>query len=475
MSQQTDNPIDRKARMQKEPRPARSRPAEERRNDFEETVSGYSLEDAIAEASRCLHCAKTPCRNACPLHNDIPRALALLEAGEIEAAAEVYRESSPMPEICGRVCPEGMCSAACTLSKMGKPVDTRHLEAFVVDYQRQHGEISLPVLPAASGKRVAVIGAGPAGLSVSEALVKKGHAVVVYDKYPQPGGLLLYGIPRFKLGKQVVADKVRWLEQLGVTFVCNTTVGKDISFEELRSTYDAVFIGIGMPVSLSPGLEGEHLQGVYGALEFLARAGISSDLLPEAWRAPLKVGPRVHVLGGGDTAMDCLRTALRLPGVTEVICHYRRSEAEMPAHARDYAYAQEEGAQFRWLSCAVRFEGDAQGRLQGVIYQAMTLGEPDESGRFCPVPLAGSEHSLVADTVVLAFGYRGDDAFNAHILGLETGRKGLILVDDEASGRTSLPGVFAAGDVVRGADLVAPAVAASMQVAEAIDLYLKGK
>jgi len=456
--------IDRKARVQKPPHHARIRPPHVRVQDSEEVVIPYTREEAMLEASRCLQCANAPCQAACPLDNDIPRALRLIEAGEIVQAAAVYRETSTMPEICGRICPQTLCTEACTLNRMGKPIDTRHLEAFAVDTQRETGGAPHPTLPAPTGKRVAVIGAGPAGLTVSEHLTRRGHTVVAYEKRPRPGGLMRYGIPRFKLNRDVVAAKVTWLAHLGVKFQCNTTVGRDVTLDELREQYDAVFIGIGTPVDFSPGIEGEELAGVYTATEFLVR-GNEPD--PD-----FDVGPRVHVLGGGDTAVDCLRTALRLPDVTDVTCYYRRSEVEMPAHEQDYHYALEEGAHFEWLACATRLESDDASQLRAVTYQRMELCEPDESGRCRPVP-TGATFTLEADTVVLALGYRGDAAFNQHTPDLATKWHHLIEVDDEATGRTNLPGVFAAGDVVRGADLLAPTIATAAQVARTIDAYLQ--
>ncbi|NBD35863.1 MAG: FAD-dependent oxidoreductase, partial [Chloroflexi bacterium] len=323
-------------------------------------------------------------------------------------------------------------------------------------------------LPPPTGKRVAVVGAGPAGLTVSEELMRRGHTVVTYEKRPQPGGLLRYGIPRFKLNREVVTAKVTWLEQLGVKFQCHTTIGRDVTLDELREQYDAVFIGIGTPQDFSPGIEGEDLAGVYTATEFLVRG---NELDPDS--PDFDVGPRVHVLGGGDTAVDCLRTALRLPGTTDVTCYYRRSEVEMPAHEQDYHYALEEGAHFEWLACATRFEGDDTGHLRAVTYQRMELCEPDESGRCRPAPIPDATFTVEADTVVLALGYRGDAAFNQHTPDLATKWHHLIEVDDETTGRTNLSGVFAAGDVVRGADLLAPTIATAAQVARTMDAYLQ--
>ncbi|MFP4346022.1 MAG: FAD-dependent oxidoreductase [Anaerolineales bacterium] len=465
--------IDRKARTQLPPVPAPRRPPDLRVQDFEELVELYAPEAARAEAARCLHCPHAPCREACPLHNDIPRALGHIEAGDVHAAAAVYRETSTLPEICGRVCPQNFCQDACVLTKMGKPIDTRHLEAFAATHSRRQGGLPRPPEAAPTGKRVAVVGAGPAGLTVAERLARKGHAVVIYEQYPEPGGLLVYGIPGYKLDREVVQAKIAWLKSLGVEFRCNTTVGADVSAETLQQAYDALFLGIGAQQSICPGLPGKELEGVYPANEFLARASLPADLLPAAWQTPLQVGSRVHVLGAGDTAMDALRTALRLPGVETATCYYRRSEVEMPAHAEDYRHAREEGADFVWLASPTAFLGDGEGRLRAVVYQRMELCEPDASGRCRPVPLPGSEFTVEAQSVVLSLGYCPDCSLTETIPGLTLGWRGTVEVLARETGETGVPGIFAAGDLVRGADLVAPAVADAWSVAEAIDAYLQ--
>lgn len=465
--------IDRKARAKLSPIPAQERAPEERTTDFDEIVVLYTPEAAQAEAARCFQCPHAPCQEACPLHNDIPRALALLEKGDIAGAAAVYDETSTLPEICGRICPASFCYDACVLGKMGKPIDTRRLEAFATTHRRRTQGVPLPEVAPATGKRVAVVGAGPAGLTVAEMLTRKGHEVVVYEQYPLPGGLLMYGIPGFKLDREVVEAKIAWLEQLGVEFRCNTTVGKTISFQTLEEGYDAIFLGIGAQQSICPNFPGQDLKGVYPATEFLIRANLEPERLPAEWQVPLEVGPRVHVIGGGDTAMDCLRTALRLPEVTDATCYYRRSEVEMPAHEEDYEHAQEEGASFEWLTCPTAFLGDGEGRLRAITYERMRLCEPDASGRCRPVPITGSEFTVEAETVILSLGYCPDSTLTGKIPGLEVERWGTIEVESRETGRTSVPGVFAAGDVVRGADLVAPVIADARQVAETIDAALR--
>jgi len=467
--------IDRKARLQLPPQLPPERPPAERLHDFDEVTLPYDPETAIAEAQRCLQCANAPCQNACPLGNNIPRALALLSEGEILAAAAVYHETSPMPEICGRICPEQFCQEACVLNKRGQPIHTRHLEAFIADYARQHAPAAPPKIAPTTGKRVAIVGSGPAGLTVAELLARQGHHIDVYEQYPMPGGLLQYGIPTFKLSAEHVQAKIAELEALGVTFHCNVTVGEDLTVPALQAEYDAVFLGIGAQQHFRPGLPGEELAGIYNATEFLTRTNVAPELLPPAWRAPLEIGAHVHVLGGGGTAMDCLRTALRLPQVETATCYYRRSEEEMPSPPEDHRHALEEGGAFVWLAGPIEFLGDEAGHVRAVTYQRMTLCEPDESGRCRPVPIPGDTITVPADTVVMALGYSVDDACTSHITGLTLDRKYRIVVDSPQTGRTSVPGLFAAGDIVRGADLAAPAIADARGVAHTIAAYLRGE
>ncbi len=463
--------IDRKSRFALPPQRAELRSPEERRRDFNPITIPMTLTQAQAEASRCLHCTPAPCQQACPIHNAIPVALGFLEDGDPVRAAQVYLETNPFPAICGRICPTTFCEEACVLAKVGKPLDTRALEAFVADEARRRGALPSSARSAGMPGRVAVVGSGPAGLTVADYLARRGYNVHVYERHPFPGGLLRYGIPGFKLEPQVVAQTIADLEMLGVVFHTNITVGQTISWEDLRTHYDALFLGLGTSAYSLPGIPGEDLPGVYGPTEFLVRGMVAPELLPEIWQGPWQVGPRVHVLGGGDTAMDCLRTALRLPGVQEVTCYYRRSEAEMPAHKADYTHALEEGARFEWLTAPVRFEAGPNGRVARAVYQRMTLGAPDASGRRRPEPVPGSEFSVDVDTVVLALGYQPESELLPD--GIQITRKGLIAVD--GAGRANLPGVFAAGDAVRGADLAAPAIADALRAARAMEACLQAR
>jgi len=473
MAQPAPEKVDRKTRSQLPAVTAQVRPPDERVRDFDEILVLHTPEEAIAEASRCMQCANAPCQQACPLHNDIPHAMERLAAGDFLGAAAIYRQTNPLSEVCGRVCPERFCQDACTLKRLDKPLDTRRLEAFTATFTRTRVGMPTPEIAPRTGKRVAIIGAGPAGLTVAEKLTCLGHTTVVFEHHPHPGGMMLYGIPRFKLGLEIVEAKLVWLEALGVEIRCNVSVGRDISLPQLLAEYDAVFLGAGAQEQYRADLPGETLEGVTDATQFLCRANLPAELLPEAWRSPLQVGARVHIIGGGNTAIDCMRTALRLPGVQEVTCYYRRSVQEMPAEPEEYRHVLEEWGNFVWLTCPAEFLGDAEGRLRAITYQRMRLCAPDESGRCRPECVPGHEITLEADTAVLALGYRPSKQLLAGMPELRLGRGGVVEVDAPETGRTSVPGLFAAGDVVHGANLLAPAVAHASGVAHAIDEYLR--
>jgi glutamate synthase (NADPH/NADH) small chain len=394
-------------------------------------------------------------------------------------AAEKFRETSNLPELCGRLCPqERLCEGECVVAfairpdmHQEPPVSIGKLEAFVTDYQRANGGVPLPVLPEASGFRVAVVGAGPAGLAVAEELSRQGHGVTLYDAWPEPGGILLYGIPNFKLSKQVLTDKLKYLERLGVTFVGNTWVGKDITIDELFTQgFDAVFVGTGAGVGGALAIPGEEENdGIYAATEFLVRGNLSPEQLPEQMREPVKVGRNMVVIGGGDTSMDCVRTAVRL-GAEHVTCVYRRTEAEMPGRREERQHAREEGVAFDFLTIPLRFLGE-DGHVTGVECQRMELGEPDESGRRRPIPVPHSEFILPADTVAIAIGYNADPLIKDAAPGVSTNRWNLVEVHPETY-MTTRPGVFAGGDNVNGADLVVTALADGRRAAQAIHDYL---
>ena len=457
--------------------PVPKQDSQERIHNWGEVFLGYSPEGAIVEASRCLQCEHQPCTVACPVGNDIPAALWMIEHGDFIGAAEKFRETNNEPEICGRICPqEKLCEGACVVGYRNPPVFIGKLESFCTDYQRRTEGYSNNEKLAPTGMRVAIVGAGPAGLTVAEELMLRGHECVVYDAWPKPGGLLLYGIPNFKLEKQVVHDYLEHLEALGIKFVCNVRIGYGFTVDDLldKHGYDAVFLGHGATINTEIRIEGEHMTNVYQATEYLVRGNLPFEDLPEWFSDRPHVGKHTLVIGGGDTSMDCVRTAKRLAPDSQVTLVYRRTEAEMQGRAEERVHAREEGVAFNYLTTPTRFIGDDEGKVVAVELVRMELGPVDASGRRSPVQKKGSEFTLECDTVVLAVGY-GPDAEIAETAQVETRKWGLIKVESEETGQTSHAGVFAAGDNVRGADLVVTAIAAARKAANAMDAYLRQK
>ena len=453
---------------------------EKRVLNFDEVYLGFDAETAKLEASRCLQCPEpSGCAGGCPLHNDIPRAMWHISRGEFVEAAEVYRETSNLPEICGRVCPqEKLCQGSCVVGKRDYPVFLGKLEYFVTDFERRTRGIPKPVLAPSTGKRVAVVGSGPAGLAVAEELLKRGHAVTIFESLPMPGGVMVYGIPSFKLAKQVIAEKAKFLEELGIEFKCNTTIGKDQTIDDLLSTggYHAAFLGTGAWIPTKLNVPGEDLKGVYMATEYLVRGNLPPEYLPEGMQTKPEVGKAIAVFGGGDTAMDCVRTSRRLQvqaGITDgtVVDYYRRSEKEMPGKPEERTNANEEGIRFEFLVAPVKFFGDENGHVRQVELIRMTLGEPDASGRRRPIEQQGSNFVVDADVAICALGYNQDRMIEKTTPGLKVDKWGCFLVDKE-TGATSKPGVYAGGDAVTGADLVVTAMAAGRRAAIAMDKYL---
>ncbi|OFX13149.1 MAG: hypothetical protein A2V59_11600 [Armatimonadetes bacterium RBG_19FT_COMBO_69_19] len=445
--------------------PIEKRPPQERLRDFCEVSLTYTPEQAIAEASRCVECAKPPCVKACPLHNTIKDWLVLTAEGRFLEAAHLSQTTSNMPEVCGRICPQDrLCEDACIVGVKHPPVAIGAIEKFINEYAFAEEGLPLPAVAAPTGHRVAVVGSGPAGLACADELVRRGHHVTVYEASPKPGGLLRYGIPGFKLEKSVVDRRTEYLERLGVELVCETRVGVDVTLDELLDGgFHAVYLATGATVPKRPSLPGMHLDAIEDALPFLIRnnteEGEPEDDL---------TGLRVVVLGGGDTAMDCLRTARRL-GAASVTCVYRRDEANMPGSRREVQAAKDEGVVFEWLRAPVRFLDNGAGGVRGIEVIHMELGEPDEEGRRKPVPIEGSNFEIDADLVIQAFGFDGSPVPASD--GPKVTKWGTYTVNDD--GMTTIPGVFAGGDAVRGADLVTTALVDGRAAAAAIDRYLR--
>ncbi|MCH8025980.1 MAG: NAD(P)-dependent oxidoreductase [Chloroflexi bacterium] len=469
MTDRSDLHINRKARLKIPRQPIGKQAPESRIGNWDEVYQPISLEIAKAEAMRCIQCPAAPCIKACPADNDIPGALWKLEHGDAFGAAETFYETNNLPEMCGRLCPqESLCEGSCVVGKNAQPVAIGRLEAFAADHYRENGGYEVDSLPPATGQRIAVIGAGPAGLAVAEELAKKGHSITIFDSWSEAGGVLLYGIPNFKMQKEILDAKLDYLWQLGITFIGDTYIGRDLTIDQLfEQGYHAVFLGFGASQGNDLELPGGDLPGVIQATEYLVRGNLKLEQLPEAMREPLPQSERVLVIGGGDTSMDCVRTALRL-GANEVTCAYRRTEAEQRGRVEERVHALEEGIRFEYLAAPLRFEAGADGRVARMQFGRMELGEPDESGRRRPVP-TGEEFTVAADTVVIAIGYHIDEELTE--AASVVSQHGTVVIDRE-TGRTSRPGVFAGGDCVNGADLVVTALADGRRAAKAIDCYL---
>lgn len=462
--------VDRKARARQEPVRYYKRAVEDRVCDFEEVVLGFDDEMAMSEALRCIQCPDPqPCMLSCPAGNDLPTALWHISRGEFVEAAQVFARTNPLPEVCGRVCPN-LCQEGCALGARNGSISIGKLEEFVADEARLAGALSISVPEIRSGKRVAIVGSGPAGITVAEDLAKKGHEITIYEAWPVPGGVLIYGIPSFKLDKRVVLNKIRDLEDAGVRILTSTRIGEQLTVDDLLEDYDAVFLGTGAGVEAKMNVPGEDLANVYTSTDFLIRGNVTPEMLPPDRQQRPYVGRRVAVVGGGDTAVDCARTAVRL-GAEEVTIVYRRTEAEMPGNKSERAICLEEGVNIEYLQAPVEYIGDGTGKVQAMKVIRMELGEPDSSGRRRPVPIEGSEFIQEVDTVLLAIGYWPDPLLGEKTPDLATHRWGLILADEDV-GATSREGVFAAGDNVHGPDLVITAVAAAHKAADSIDAYL---
>jgi len=459
-------------KIKKERTPMPEQPADERRKNFNEVTLGYTKEDALSEASRCLACKEPKCVEGCPVNVDIPGFIELICEEDFEGAIEKIKATNTLPAICGRVCPqETQCEALCVLGKKGQPVAIGRLERFCADYERQKS-VKVPEVPKSTGKRVAVVGSGPAGLTAAADLAKLGHRVIVFESLHKTGGVLSYGIPEFRLPKEIVRQEVDYIKQLGVEFKPNYIIGRIKTLDELCDEFDAVFLGTGAGLPSFMGIPGENFSGVYSANEFLTRVNLMKAYDPE-YDTTVRRGKNVVVVGGGNVAMDAARSALRL-GADEVSIVYRRGEDEMPARREEIEHAKEEGIVFRLLTNPVRILGDEKFNVKAVECIKMELGEPDESGRRSPVPVEGSEFTIPADVVVIAIGTSPNPIIFKGSEGLEQNRRGTVVADEE-TGATSKCGVFAGGDVVTGAATVISAMGAGKKAAKAINEYLKGK
>ncbi len=448
-------------------------PVEMRSKNFLEIYGEYDEQAAVAQSDRCIACGNPYCEWKCPVHNYIPNWLKLVAEGNVLAAAELCHQTNSLPEICGRICPhDRLCEGACTLNDGFGAVTIGAVEKYITDTAMDMGwrpDLS-HVRP--TGKRVAIVGAGPAGLGAADILARNGVKPMVFDRYPEIGGLLTFGIPPFKLEKDVVRRRRRLQEDMGVEFKLNVDVGRDIPFQRLLDEYDAVFLGMGAYTAMKGGFSGEGLSGVRQALPFLV-ASIYRQMGLETHPSRFidMAGQRVIVLGGGDTAMDCVRTSIR-QGATSVTCAYRRDQANMPGSMREVENAKEEGVRFLWNRQPVEIMGSR--RVEGVKLVATRLGEPDERGRRRPEPIPGSEEVIAVDRVLIAFGFRPSPAgwFEQHDIGIDHGGRVVVGQDQRLPFQTGNPRVFAGGDMVRGSDLVVTAVYEGREAAKAICRYL---
>ena len=457
--------------MQKNPMPSQA--PDERSRNFKEVALGYTAETAIDEARRCLNCKNHPCVSGCPVRIHIPEFIQEMAKGDFEAAYQIIAKSSSLPAVCGRVCPqESQCESKCVRGIKGEPVGIGRLERFAADWHNAHST-EKPEKPASTGHKVAVIGSGPSGLTCAGDLAKKGYAVTVFEALHLAGGVLVYGIPEFRLPKSIVQKEIDTLRDLGVQIETNVVIGKTITIDELMQEYgfEAVFIGSGAGLPKFMNIPGENLKGVYSANEFLTRINLMKAYTPGS-DTPIQHGKHVAVVGGGNVAMDAARCARRLGAEVTVV--YRRTEAELPARREEVEHAMEEGIVFKFLTNPLEILGSEQGWVRGAKCQEMELGEPDASGRRRPVPKEGSEFEIDLDCVIMALGTSPNPLIKSTTAGLETQKWGGIIAD-ETTGLTSREGVYAGGDAVTGAATVILAMGAGKNAAAAIDEYLSGK
>ena len=451
--------------------PIAEQPPEERVCNFKEVTLGYTAEEAIKEAGRCLNCKNKPCTTGCPVNVRIPEFIAKVAEGNFEEAYDIIKSTNSLPAVCGRVCPqENQCEGKCVRGIKGEPVGIGRLERFCADYMMEKRKTAEK--PAPNGHKVAVVGAGPSSLTAAGDLAKLGYEVTVYEAFHTAGGVLMYGIPEFRLPKEIVRKEIKSLEDLGVKIMTNMVIGKVLSIDELIDMgNEAIFIGSGAGLPRFMGIEGENLVGVYSANEYLTRINLMKAY-KDGYETPILNSKSVAVVGGGNVAMDSARSARRM-GAEKVYVVYRRSMEEIPARKEEVHHAIEEGIEFKMLNNPVRILGDENDRVKGIEVVSMELGEPDASGRRSPVEIKGSEHTIDVDTVIIAIGTSPNPLIKKTTPGLETNKRGCLVVDEENS--TTKPGVYAGGDAVTGAATVILAMGAGKKAAAEIDKYIKDK
>ncbi len=464
-----------KPKIRKEAEAMPKQAPEERRKNFDEVALGYTEEQAKTEASRCLQCAKPQCVTGCPVEVCIPDFVKLLREGKYEEAIAKIKEKNSLPAICGRVCPqEEQCQKRCILGKVGEPVSIGRLERWLADWGRDGEETKVPAKPESTGKKVAIVGAGPAGLTAGADLAKLGHKVEIFEALHVPGGVLVYGIPEFRLPKRIVQAEANYIQKLGAEFHMGYLVGRVYTIPELlrQRGFHAVFIGTGAGLPAFLGVPGENLGGIYSANEFLIRVNLMKAYAFPLYDTPIRIGRHVVVIGGGNVAMDSARSALRL-GAEEVCIVYRRSREEMPARREELENAEEEGIICKFLANPTKFFGDEKGWVKAMECVCMELGPPDQSGRRRPVPVKGSEFVMDTDTVIVAVGRTPNPIIQSTTEGLGVTKWGTIVTDE--NGKTNIEGVYAGGDIVTGEATVISAMGAGKKAARAMHEYLVKK
>lgn len=460
------------AKPEKNQIPMREQTPERRIKNFDEVPFGYSPEEAMREAARCIRCKNAPCVKGCPVEIDIPGFIKAIQEGDFRKSIGIMKQKNVLPAICGRVCPqEDQCQKVCTIAKIGEPVAIGRLERFIADWEASEGGIEMPEKAKPTGKRIAVVGSGPAGLTVAGDLVKDGHEVVILEALHKPGGVLVYGIPEFRLPKSIVAREVNYIKKLGVKLITSFIVGKTKTVDELLENFDAVFIGTGAGLPRFMNITGENSLGIYSANEYLTRSNLMKAYMFPKYDTPIARGRRVAVIGAGNVSMDAARTALRI-GAEKSMIIYRRSDKEMPARIEEIERAKEEKVEFYLLTLPLHYITDEKGWVREMECVKMELGEPDSSGRRRPIPIEGSNFRIPVDVVVVAIGQSPNPLVPSTTSGLKTGKRGNITIDP-LTAKTSKKGVFAGGDIATGEATVIQAMGTGKIAARSINEYIK--